>query len=790
MSDNYNSIIDQDWDELALDDGTIVDEFGTYSATIYPRDGTGADTLESQVEGISYSPEVNAAKSISVDVEPLSALEGTDYLGGIVDVFVNNQPIFSGKIYTIDTSFEEGTFYTLEAEPPAKELRNETINETTDNYLLSDYCAKTIDRFNDFDGEHFNHIDTADESLIDINKLGRGREATSNSATATYSNVGSDASNIDILYVKLLVDGSVDVTIDTVNFSYSETFTSSSGTYGDWFKIEPSGLDAEQYDIQYSLETGSVLYDWISITSSEITRTLEPGVVETARINETVQEASTNAEWQDIVNISSTDPYKIENNKLVPLQTAFVFEGEDSKAPFIAEDSNTEYSEGFAHGFQIPSWGDKLEYIFTPEYDIENYDIYIRENLVDDGDGDVIVPNITLNVNGSQTGLTIDGSSFLPTNGPSWRKIWFNDNNFSTLTSGQFTRVTFEVQAANLSDYDEWWFDVVAIVDSRYYNDGQNNFDNIVNQDDGYLDEPYEYPQDSPAIIDFNEINVGEDVETAYLNVNAVNSSGVDTLGVSFDSGTTFKKGNNTESIAKNNGTLTSSVIGRIGTRGWEENGARNQTPRLGYTAREIDLYELQVDTNDIEILFDSDPSGNRLKVLTDIIDNSRLYYRVEGSDIRLFRRGDKKTNIDLRKENVTSSVSIDGVYSSCEVIGDGVTSGVIGASDPVPYVDRHKEIRDPNIKNKDDATRRARSFLEEHSGIEYQGNISTLPTLAPLGEKINGSIFSHGKDSFIESVRYGKRRTTIDVGRTKELQTELLDLDRGVDSSRTRGTS
>jgi len=333
--------------------------------------------------------------------------------------------------------------------------------------------------------------------------------------------------------------------------------------------------------------------------------------------------------------------------------------------------------------------------------------------------------------------------------------------------------------------YGETQVDMVVFVDNRY----SYSFDNSVDSNQR-LETPRIYSVNNFPKLEFNEIVVGEVIETAYLDVNTNDPNGIGELEVSFDSGTSFLTSADTTSLQKDNITQTSSIMGRVGTKGWEKNGVRDDTPKLGYSAQEISLYDLAVDTNNIEILFNSDPSGNRLKVLTDIIDNSRLYYRVEGSDIRMFRRGDKKTNVDLRKEDVTSSVSIDDVYSSCEVIGDGVTSGVIQASNPVPYVDRHKEIRDPDIKNKDDATRKARSFLEEHSDVEYQGYISTLPTLAPLGEEIDGSIFGHGKDSFIESVRYGKRRTTIDVGRTKELQTELLDLDRGVDSSRTRGTS
>ena len=244
MSDEYDSIIDQDWDDIVIDDGTITTKANSYYAKVYPINDEN-DVIKTEIDSIRYSPEVNSATGISVEVESREEFESEEFLGGILDVFVDNKPLFSGKIYKISTSQTEGDFYTIEAEPPGKELRNETIDESTDNFLLSDYIAKTIDKYNDWDDEHFNLIDTSQETLTDINTIGRGREATSDSSQALYSDVGTDASIVDILYVKLFVSGSVDVTIETANSSYTRTFTESEGEYGQWFKINPSGLDIE-----------------------------------------------------------------------------------------------------------------------------------------------------------------------------------------------------------------------------------------------------------------------------------------------------------------------------------------------------------------------------------------------------------------------------------------------------------------------------------------------------------------------------------------------------------------
>lgn len=820
MSDTDFPIIDQDWDDIVIDDRTITTSANSYYARVYSPDDN-LETIETQINSIRYSPEINSASGISIEVEPKEEFESEDYLGGVVDVFVDNLPLFSGEIFKITTSATEGIFYEIDAEPPGKKLRNETIDEVTDNFLLSDYVAKTIDKYNEWDDEHFNLVGSSKETLTNINSLGRGREAISDNSEIIYSDVGTDASIVDILYVKLLVNGSVDVIIETANSSYQRTFTDSEGEYGQWFKINPSGLNVESYDIKFEMTEGSIVFDWISLTTSEITRTVEPEIIDLVRDQETIQQASSDAQWENILNIEDTDPYKIQGNKLIPLETSFTFESDaDNFGDFTFVKFSDDFSDGDATGHNnFSEEGDTLRYSFTPEYDIENWSLVYREKLVLDSDDDdrVIVPGIDFIVNDERIDGTIDGKKDFPTD-LRWNLIPGSE----TLPAGE--SIDIEIKVVEFSDSDEctvepsnpddddcniyweedfdeddygdWIFDVIALVDDRYYENPTDSFDNEVtpspanqeSDEDGYLDDPWPYAKDNPAFIKTQEISTGELIETGYVNIETNDPNGINNLGISFDGGETYRNEENTTSIQKNNFGLTASVIGRIGTKGWD-NGPRDQTPRLGYLAQEIDFYNLSVDTNLIEILFNKNVTGNRLRAITDIIDNSRLYYRWEGKDCRIFQRGSKKTDIELKKEDVTSSVSIEDVYSSCEVIGNGVSSGIIEANDSPEFVDRHKEIRNPDVTTQDDAIREARSFLEENSSVEYEGDITTLPTLAPLGELVDGSNFPHGQDVFIESVNYGMRRSQIDLGKTKDFQSEILDLDRGVESDRVRNT-
>jgi len=113
----------------------------------------------------------------------------------------------------------------------------------------------------------------------------------------------------------------------------------------------------------------------------------------------------------------------------------------------------------------------------------------------------------------------------------------------------------------------------------------------------------------------------------------------------------------------------------------------------------------------------------------------------------------------------------------------NGIYSGVIEADNPPSFVDRNKEIRDADIETELDAQRRAISFLRNNSTIEYEGSIDTMPTFAPVGEMMDGSLFDHGQDMVIETVSYGKDRTSISLGFEQRLSRKIRGLDRDTSS-------
>jgi hypothetical protein len=889
MSDNFNSIIDQDWSEIAIDDGTILDQFGKYHAKIYPRDA--GSVLTTEVDNISYSPEVNTAKKLSIDVEPLSELENEDYLGGVIDVFVNGKPIFSGEIDIVNTHQNDDGFYSIEAKPPARKLKDQVVNETTDNDILSDYLAKIIDKYNEWDDEHFNLVNTSQENLSNVNTVNNEtRISDQDGATATYTDVGADASAVDIVYAKIdTIDDvkEVQITVDDGTNTYSESFTDEfEGTYGQWVIVEPSGLDSSSYDIIFTLDEAVILYDWISLTTSDLTREIEPDVAEQIATKQSSQFADTDAEFNNIVNIDSTDPFRLNNGEIQLQQYSHYGVGAeisnsgaslyvDTSSPPDAFASNNDTDQG--EGYTLEDTNDSISYSFTTEYEWEawrvlmrfgdtqqpfippeteisfenetstfslgtfayesqvDWDLFSRDNSISEGTSATVTVEVIESLEGPYastntfTNVVPDNNSVaVKTETINSGEVVVYDGNGDELGRGDCDTDTFEeidtggvtveeVRILGATDYslDEEiiiaedyvpssstdrttvtvdvaraWLpvNILGAVDSSLNYSTDNAVDSNYN-----LSSPTYYPglQDETYVV-FNETVFSDIVTKGYIEVGGVNdSSGVEELGVSFDSGNNWFSGGFTESFSASNPSTTSSLQGRVGLSRYSPNGNQNKTPTFGYAGQSFGSVETFVDISELEILFAKDVTNNRLKALTNIADDSRYFYRWEGNQCLIFKRGSRNTDVTLREEEIESSVNKEDVYSSCEVIGaNGVSSGVIQADNSPDYIDRHKEIRDPDIENQQDAIRRANSFLAENSTIDYSGSIRTLPTLAPIGEEVDGSKFNHGQDMYIDSVRYSKRKSTIDFGYNKQLKDEILKLDRNTESTNTRDTS
>ena len=769
------SIIEQDWDELAIDDGSFVVELEKYTARIHPRESATTDeVIESNVDSISYRPEVNSAPSITVGVEPRSSLESDEYISGNLDVFVGEEPLFSGNIVRIETN-QNKEFYSIKAESPGRKLKDESIDQTPQNEILMDYLGEVIDGYN---GVFQSHQDLADTNLENTSNIihltDEIRKADTGGGTITYGPFSENPEEIDAFYIK--AETSSEVTVHFIvdgNVEYEELVGPfDQGTYGQWKKIQNISVPTGQLEIELTIPEEDYIYDWDAIPNENLSRKIEPVNTDILEEGVVLWDVNTQSEFEEFFSnkINDDDPLKIENGSIQLLQSGWVVEGEQANGNYQLEGEDIDYSDGLAGGFAGNT--DDMSFTFENEYTIPELEIGFRRDTRNASnhhpftlyfDGEAVIS--------ASAGALIEDLS------------WFTQN-VNDVSPGQHT-----VELVMDGTEDDWYVDVLAAFDTRF----NHNLDNSVHQDSGYLDGPELYPDAVEMKSDI--ISASSNITNGYVNVDFDIPDGDQTLQLSFsEDGSQYFPDDgseqNTESISVSSKYPSATIKSRTILRRNEPNGPQSATPRYGYAGNAVNTYNIEIDLDELELVFGETFSGNRLSVLSSVADESRVFYRWEGEQCLIFQKGTRKTNVDILKEEVESYIDIEDVFSSCEVIGQGgISSGIIEAENSPSFINRHKEIRDPDIDLESDAARKARSFLADNSTVEYSGQIQTLPTRAPLGEMIDGSNFSHGKDSYIEKVSYSKRKSSIQCGRQKKLKRQILELERDTSSNDARET-
>jgi len=744
------------FDELAIDDGLVSEKYKPYLARIYPREKQDS-IIQTKVDSISYNPEVNSASSISVDLEPFSELEGESYLSSTLVVYSDENPVFIGEINKIATN-QNREFYTVSAESPGKRLEGETLNENIKNTFTSDYVGLKIDKYNQYDSSLIEESGGRNEELTQgAEKIGKNVVSNRDPSQVTYKSIGESGLEIDVLRIKLYSSDPVDVNIVTENSIYNET-VSSGKRFGEWIDIEPTGLNDEVYDIIFTFGSDSVLYHWVSIISQELDRDIQLSDPQPDLEGETIQSASENVfQFKEVFGeIDDTTPLTYENGGIKPLQTCYVHN-------FDSDVQRSTFNGG--GGRSIAGSGGSFTVSIDLDYEVQDPTLHLRY-LSRDAEPDKksnIAHRIRL---GGQEWRVNPADSLL--DGVRWGTI----QNYDVDSIGPGT-VRLEVSETTTEfDPDEpnngpVYFDVAAITDGRY----DFAFDNDVTNS-GYSNFPSLYSQLTPVTRESKTVSVSTVIDNIYLDLDNV----VDKASISIENTDFFDYSQKDVSdLSYEPSTVSSAIKTKLEFIGTSPNGTRDAFPATGYDAQSISDFELKIDTLDSEVLYDKNVTSNKLRAITDIVDKSNLFYRWEGFTCKIFSRGLFKTDVDLRREDVSSSIDITDVYSSCEVVGDGVTSGTIRSENAPSFVDKHKQINEPDITQKKDAIRRAKSFLQSNGEIQYSGNIETLPTLAPLGTQIDGSLFNHGEDMYINNVRYSKRNTSIELGKQKNVNDVLL---------------
>ena len=326
-------------------------------------------------------------------------------------------------------------------------------------------------------------------------------------------------------------------------------------------------------------------------------------------------------------------------------------------------------------------------------------------------------------------------------------------------------------------------FDTFIATDFRFV----WNFDNNVDSNN-LLQLPAEYINTGMNVF-FNPIEAGIYLPYVQVDIDTNHTNGDTEIAVREEDPGPWESESNTDSAhfdleAKN--IETSKIYLRLDLSAGGSNGTTS--PTSGYIANEVTDVSVTTDVTDNDMIVDTELQGNRLEVLTDLLQDTHFYFRVENDTIVVLKRGEYKTEVDLKKSSVSSEIDIDGSYRSCKVYGkredveEGMrfgTSEIEGDTielDNVPdMIDGHKDIEDNSKKTKAACNQKAYNFLFENSRVKYTGDIETIPTFAPIGEDIDGSIFTHGEDVMIKSVDYGIESTSITCGVEQTFKDEIV---------------
>lgn len=780
-----------DWDEIVYDSGESTRQLPGYTVTLTATDGT---TRTFEPLDLSYSPSINSAQDASVKARPHEYLEGDDYLGSTIEIQTADGMVFyKGTVNKIDTD-QPGEAYSLSTKSSGKKLKERTVGFTTDTDLSSDVMARIIDYYNDVDNDLLAMKGGSDETLSQITESFSGAFSVTSgntSGTATYTDVGDSAIDVNQFYVRCYAPSasdSIDVEFDDGENTYTETITNSANKFGAWELIEPSGLADAYYDVTFTLNGDAILHNWRAISNGTIWRDI------------TVTDATSDSQYEnDIYTYSSGSgdgiPQAVDTTRVEEYSGGYQARQKclwyviDSASPG-AESVNGNTVNGYAISTTGETYHD-LDDLYNAGVSLPAWELWARVSLKTDNGAGEATYRITTNSLNEQIDGSIDTSGLDP-GVYEWQKIASYSDNSDCHYDWQYTGdpsgpAKPRIKGLDPADDDVYFGEFVVIISS----DADITYDYQFSDDltNGQLSYPMLYDQ---GYVEFKPFSLPQ-------NLIASQAHAVMTEGTNQQTDWGIIQTSNPDNWDFNslpNSNLNSEIIEAAGTEhamrvyltGYGERDTA--TPRLGYQPQQVQSVHVHATYADVYVLYERDIFDNCLSALTSVADNSRYVFRFEGDTIVLFESGSVTTNTDIILDSAESSRSIQDTVKSVEVIGlGGITSGVIEAVDAPDFVTEHREIRKQNIKTKSDAVSDAKEYIRNHDEIVYSGKASTLPTFAPLGEAMPGSYFTHGQPMTIKSVDYGVNGASLSLGSTINFAKQLMELSSDTKNTKQRVT-
>jgi len=475
------------------------------------------------------------------------------------------------------------------------------------------------------------------------------------------------------------------------------------------------------------------------------THTVVDQNLETVATDEQVQEANTDTEWQNITTLADSDPWVIANGELQQAQTARFAEGETGGQNAPSDGSNAQpdnWSDGAA-AWIIDSGTSPASYTFSLDHDIPegNVGVAVRQSAGLDG-----APEVDVSLDGTLIDTYPQGFGLT---GVDWddRAQDPYDLNLGyegSLSAGSHT-IDFEFVAGNGST-EVLYIDCVVLYDTRYTD--YTNWDNTLDANGGYLDDPPLYPFDESVELDGQQ--VGFNVPEATVNSTFNDTSGPQAIAISNDGGANYQEATNTSST-----TQTFSDAGREPRVRFTMDafGSRTgQTPKENFNGQTVTDYELLVDGNNLAVIDELTLSRNHFENLQELHEYGDFLWAIDHDDgaianmqVTSFRRGEVTRSmpgnlweIDEQPE-IKAKQYYNSIYLQGSLVNGNRPSAEVTDQDEINDVGEEISpgvLRDPSIVTEAGAAFRARSLLER---AVRNNELSGTKTFPPTGMSTPG---------------------------------------------------
>lgn len=803
--------IEGEWHDEALGSEATVVGPNQYVATLRME---GLETRRFVID-VRYNPTLNEAKKLRATVEPKDYLRGETYLGATMTVEIGEDVLFEGEVKKITTNQQDDDFELIVHSPGLK-LKGMSTEEKVENEVVFDYMGELVDYYSEVPEEFGNMVDTDRETLQGVEDLpGNIRRVTEETGsglgtanlggmplggqadgTATYSNINHPAHTLDTIYVKAYTPGTSHITVEVVDsndVSYSQRVDSADkNRYGEWIAVTPEGLSGSSYDIIIGLNVDTYLMDWRAVHNQKLERT-----VHTPDIQSFDKEPFYSAHFDDLIDMEKESSTLEDHEGRTYQTTAW---NDEESAHQIGRKSvwdemtdvdlpQTRHGDDMTAGRGMlldPNYDQHHEFKLRTDSIIPKWQLWCRARIHQVREGEswdwkpiVEINDVTHTWTRNNIGTTLDVDDFRWFRIAEWNihPDWPNDfvsHLNVVLQAHERTNVTLEI-------------DTLCVTWATYMEDFPDyNFDNTLSKNKGHLDSPESYLEE--GYMTYQEQASDENIEEATVYGTFWNTDEARyTYGVSQRVDRTAEFPDTYDGTAIDTQTFYYPGRGHsVKIRLCASGDARDDaSPRYGYEPVIFDGLTVDSANNDLDVIYSTSVGDNNLSIMNDMATNRTARFRFDGYEAVIFLQGSIHTDPTLRQEEINSSVTIEDVYQSAEVIGKhNIRSGVIQAKDAPDFVDDHMQIRDDGIEDVQEAVSRAKSFISEHGSIDYEASIRTLPTFAPLGAMMDGSNFNHGQDVEIESINYRGDSATISLGITRNVAREFIRL-----SSESHGT-